>query len=257
MSKAYIKDYEALLDLRTSMSYCGESLSKFIDEVDSYLDLCMDGFQRQKEVLERLVQEAAERLREAQSDLSDCEHSQEYDEEEKEWRPSCSSERSHVNSAQSRYDKLKDQLDRANNIISNYEYELRQYREPRGILAPGGARAQLEYLANTHTKEGVEKMDKIIEIVVVKYLGRQIEMPTEMPEATTKEDAYRLGIERLNQMTEEVDSSKIRKFEEASERIREKQKQESRDLAQPNVMMVCPYCHRPLRICICARIRER
>jgi hypothetical protein len=93
----------------------------------------------------------------------------------------------------------------------------------------------LEYIADKHTDEARRKLEEVLEVGVLKYLKRAV-------------------IEETNP-NEELPSDNIQKFRIATEKVKEKQKQEadSNKIADANVSYVCPHCKRPKAICKCGR----
>ena len=236
--RVYIRDYKDLIHLRDVMDYCGDSFLKVLDEVDAYLRSCMQAFERQRDMLKMQLDRAQEEMNMAKQALSSCESSQRWDEEDKCYRPSCRSEKSHVESACRHRDECERKYNEACRIVSDCSYQIDQYKKWGGLLSPPGGEKTLEYLAKGHTTEGVGKMNAILDIVVKRYLGRQIEATSE---------------------TEAPTGEKAQQFKEASGRVKEKQKAESSSnkIAGADVSMICPGCKRPIPICICARNRER
>jgi hypothetical protein len=234
-SKVLIYDYKTLIQLNDAMDYCGDSLLKLLKTVDEYLQSCLRAFEEQRDNLKRQLDREAEELREAENALSDCTSSQEWDEEDKCYRPSCSSERSNVESAKEHYYDCKEKHDKACGIVSDCKHEIEEYKFSGGILRPSGGEKTLEYLAKTHTDEAQAKMNKILELVE-KYLGR----PLQETEAN-----------------ESLPPTQAQQFKEATEKVQAKQKSESSNIANANVSMVCNDCKRPIPICICAKQREK
>lgn len=236
--KVHIRDYNDLIHLRDAMDYCGDSMLKLLDEVDAYLRSCMQAFEGQRDALKMQLDRTQEELSRAEQALSSCESSQRWDEEDKCYRPSCNSERSHAESARRHRDECERKYNEACRIVSDCAYQIEQYKKSGGFLTPPGGEKTLKYLAEGHTKDGIGKMNAILDIVVKEYLGRSIQETTQA-EAPTGE--------------------KAQQFKEASDRVKEKQKAESSSnkIAGADVSMICPGCKRPIPICICARNRER
>jgi hypothetical protein len=251
-SKVLIYDYKTLIQLNDALDYCGDSLLKLLKEVDNYLQSCLRAFEEQRdflkeqlEIAERELQEAEQALSEAENDYSSCLSSQ-HEEEDEDGNtyttPSCSGEQSRVESARrysdvcrEKHDECKRKLDAAERIISDCKYEIEQYKFSGGILRSNGGEATLEYLAKTHTDEAQAKMNKIHE-KIEQYLGRPLQQ---------------------TQPNESLPPTKAEQFKKATEKVQAMQKSESSDVADANVSMLCPGCHRPMPICICARMRER
>lgn len=234
--KVLIHDYKELVHLKDAMDYCGDSFIKILSEVDGYLKSCMRAFEGQRDVLKEQLDRAGEELSAAENALSSCESSQEWDEEDECYHPSCNAEKRHVESARRHRDECQRKYDEACRIVSDCAGQIERYKEPGGFFTPPGGEKTLEYLARQHTKDGIGKMDAILDVVVKEYLGRTIQ---ETPVA------------------ESLPTDKTEQFKKASEAVKEKQKEESAILADANVSMICPGCKRPYPICVCARNRER
>ncbi|MDR0540984.1 MAG: hypothetical protein LBH19_02100 [Dysgonamonadaceae bacterium] len=249
-SKVIIKDASSLLRLRDALDFCGDSLLKLLREVDNYLQAILQQFERQRdcfkeqlEQAEQALQEAEQALQEAENDYSDCLASQrEYEDEDGHTyvSPSCSSERSCVESArrhkdecQAARDECKRKLDAAERIVSDCKHEIDEYKFRGGILRPNGAEYTLEYIADGHTEEAIRKMDEIVE-VIEEYLGRRLA-------ETNPNDG--------------LTSTQAQKFQAASEKVKAKQKSEaeSNKIADANAEGICPNCKQPIANCQCAR----
>ncbi len=237
-SKVHISDYTSLIRLNDALDYCGDSLLKLLQEVDAYLQTMLQVFENQWNYFKQQLEQAEQKLREAEQNLANCESSQEWDEEDQCYRPSCSAERSSVESAKNRYYDCKEKYDKACSIVSDCKHEIDEYKFAGGFFRPAGGEKTLEYMAKEHTDEAMRKMDEILNIVVKEYLGRSL--------AETNPN-------------ESLPSEKAQNFKDASEKVKDKQKAEasSNKIADANVAMVCSGCKRPIPICICANIREK
>jgi len=239
--RIHILDHKSLIRLNDAIDYCGDSFLRLLPKVDNYLKNNIQAFERQRDVLKELLDEAEIALREAETALSDCESSQHEEEDEdghKHITPSCDWQRGAVNVARKHRDECKKNYDKACEIVSKcktaYEDE---YKHIGGMLTPPGAEKTLEYLAQTHTDEANRIMNDII---------ADVEAYLEIPHEELSEN-------------EGMPYDKQQKFNEASERIKDLQKSDSNynQVANANVETICPGCHRPIPICICPRIRER
>jgi hypothetical protein len=251
-NKVLIYDYKTLIQLNDALHYCGDSLLKLLQEIDSYLQSCLCTFEEQRdflkeqlEIAERELQEAEQALSEAENTYSACLASQrEYEDEDGGTyiSPSCDCERSCVESARhhrnvcrEKRDEWQRKLDAAERIVSDCRYEVEQYKFSGDILRPNGGEAMLKYLAKTHTDKAQTKMNKILE-QVEKYLDRSLQQTAP---------------------NESLPPTQAEQFKKATEKVQKMQKDESSRIADANVSMLCPGCRRPIPICICARIRER
>lgn len=249
---AYIADHRSLVELGNAIEYTGDSVRKLREAVDDFftgversMDDIIDAFEKQAE-------EARKQLDAADSALSACLNSQRYDEEKREYRPSCRCEERDVACAQKKVDEIECKIERLRAIKDEVEYELDKYREPYGFT-PGGGDGLLRRLDEQVTRYAGEKMQRILE-VVKQYLCvnvRDISSPhivSDEPEDATmaefspseqrKADKFREGIERLNELQRNDNYG-------------------DRALARPTGVVLCPRCHRPYPVaCICANESE-
>lgn len=250
--KVIILDYHTLIQLNDALDYCGDSLLKILKEVDNYLQSCIRAFEEQRDILkeqleiaEQQLQEAERAFQEAENVYSDCIASQrEYTDKDGNTHisPSCASESSQMESARrhkeecyEKREECKRKLEKAESILSECRYEIEMYKFCDILVRPNGGEKTLGYLAKFHTDEAQAKLNKILEIVE-KYLGRPLQQT--LP-------------------NESLSPTKEQQFKKATEKVQAIQKSESSDIADANVSMLCQVCHRPMPICICARMKER
>lgn len=250
---AYIADHRSLVELGNAIEYTGDSVRKLREAVDDFftgversMDDIIDAFEKQAE-------EARKLLDAADSALSACLNSQRYDEEKREYRPSCRCEERDVACAQKKVDEIECKIKRLRAIKDEVEYELDKYREPYGF-APGGGDGLLRRLDKQVTRYAGEKMQRILEVVkqylcvnvcdissphIVSDEPEDAAMAELSPSEQRKAENFRQGIERLNE-------------------LQRKDNYGGRALAQPTGVVLCPRCHRPYPVaCICANERER
>ncbi len=236
-SKVIIHDYHSLIQLNDAIDYCGDSLLKLLKEVDLYLQNCIGAFEEQRNMLKEHLLIAEKQLQDAESEYSNCIASQrEYTDEDGSTHisPSCSSEKSKVESARQNVAECRRKLEKAETILSDCKYEINEYKFYSPIV-PNGGEKTLEFVAKYHTDEAQSKLNKILEIVE-KYLGRPL-------------------LQTLPNET--LSPTKEQQFEKATEKVKAKQRSESSNIADANVSMVCNRCHRPMPICVCSRTRDR
>lgn len=248
-----ILDYKTLIELNETLDYTADSILHLKEGVNGYLDFILDQMQGQVDELERMMDEAKQRLDEAEEELSSCEASQEYDEEDKCWRPSCNSEKSAVNAARREYDECRDKYERAKDILSDVKREIEKYHQRPTFIEPGGGEYTLEYLAKDHTDAATQKMDKIIE-VVEEYLASKASLTGESVSVSAIHDE---AVEALNEEKKNPSGEKAEKFRAATEQVREQMAHDMPTNVSSNVVAVCPGCHRPFPLCVCQRLRER
>ncbi|MCL2073472.1 MAG: hypothetical protein FWH18_06115 [Marinilabiliaceae bacterium] len=236
-STVYISDYKSLVRLKDALDYCGDSLLKLLKDIDAYIQKMLEIFEKQKDYFVKLLEKAEENLQKAQEAYRRCLDSQREDEDGNVY-PSCDSQRSDIDTARQYKDDCKRKLDIAERIISETKHEISEYKFRTGALRPNGGEVTLEYIAEQHTDEAINKMDEILDVVVKEYLGRTIE------------ETY---------PNETLPCDKVEKFQKAAEEVKKKQKEEANynQIASAEVSMVCAGCKRPLPICLCAREYQR
>lgn len=248
-----ILDYTTLIQLNETLDYAADSLLRIKEGVNQYFDFVLDQMQRQVDELANMMNEAKQRLDDAESDLSSCESSQRWDDDDKCYYPSCDSEKAYVNSARHEYEELRDKYEEAKNILSDVKYEIDRYHQRPGIIIPGGAEFTLEYTAKDHTDSATKKMNEIIE-TVEEYLGAKSSLNGE---CKTVSEIHSEAIKALDAEKEGSNDEKAGQFREASKQIREDMARETPANAYANELVICSYCHRPSSLCICQRLREK
>lgn len=255
MSDTEIKilDYRTLIQLNENLDYTADSLLRVIAGVNQYFDFVLDQIQRQVEEIERAMNEAKERLDEAEEALSSCEASQEYDEEDGCYYPSCDFEKADVTAARREYEEWQEKYNKAKSILADVEREIEKYHQRPSFVIPGGGESTLESLAKEHTDASTKKMDEIIE-VVEEYLASRANLTGENKSVS---DVHEESLEALEEEKKSTNHEKAEKFRAAAEGVRERMVHDMPSNALSNEVVICAGCHRPLPLCICPRIRER
>lgn len=254
MSKVKILDYTALVNLRVSLKEFSESFDDPLATIEQNLKDILQMMQEKLDILRAEKERAEEELSRAESDLSDCEASQEWDEEDHCYHPSCNWERIAVNRAQSRYDAACRRFEAAERIFKEVDYEVWQYLKPFGVIQIGGA---ADYLRKEMSKLDAadDKMSRILDLVE-KYLGSKTS-----PDGTEK-DPSQVRKELIQEATDKKD-----KFIIASREVSARIDDDEEDVYGVDIeddadrkgainqfnKNKCPYCGRPLKICICGR----
>ena len=255
MSDTQVKilDYTTLIQLNETLDYTADSLMRVRDGVNQYFDFILDQMQRQVDEIEGLVEEAKQRLEEAEADLSSCESSQEWDEDDHCYRPSCDYEKAEVNSARREYDEWQSKYEKAKGILSDVKSEIDKYHQCPGIITPGGGDFTIEYTSGEHTNSSTKKMDEIIE-VVEEYIGAKSNLSGD---SKTVAQVHSEALEALEGEKKDNNNEKAAKFRASSEDVRERMARTQPSHATANEIVICSGCHRPLPLCICQRVRER
>lgn len=251
---AHIRDHQSLIELNNTLEYSADSILKILEQVDGYLKGVIEALKNQIKVLEDELRAAEEKMSEAEQDLSDCEASQEWDEENEEYRPSCSCEAGRVRLAREIRDKCQERVNQAQSILRDCEYEIEEYKKTPGIVTPPGGEKLLEGLAKDHTDKATSKMREIL-AVVERYLRYNMSTKSSMfSTASTDLDGTNDSSRTL------TPEEKKERFNSAIQRVIERQQNEnygSRQIADANRVIRCPRCGRPPIACICNNTRER
>lgn len=246
---AYISDHRTLTDLGNAIQYIGDCVMKLREAVDDYFKGVEKAMADQIEEFQQKLDIARRLLNTAREALDACLSSRYYDEEKEEWvEPNCSCEERDVANAQKEVDRIQKIIENLQSIRNDVECELYKYRQPMGMILPGGGDGVLEWLSGTHTNKAIDRMQKILD-VVKKYLCinvRNINSPLSISEAPTDLDTFGYS---------PTEDKKEIKFRKGVERILERQRKEdfgTRKLNETNAIPLCPYCHRPYPIaCTC------
>ncbi|MCM1451132.1 MAG: hypothetical protein NC102_02650 [Clostridium sp.] len=251
---AYISDHRMLVDLGNAVHYAGDSIMRLREAVDGYFRSIEYAMEQKIEEANNRLRAAEESLSIAQSALSACRESGYYDDEKEEYiEPNCSCEERDVRSAEKEVSRIHSIIEKLERIKSEVGCEFNRYRQPFGIIAPGGGDGILQWLGENLTKDASEKMKQILEIVE-KYLRVNIgrnspsyrsDAPNDMrpdghgPSEEKKKDKFRQGIEQIIERQSANNHG-------------------DHQLHGNNTVALCPGCHRPIIACVCGReARER
>lgn len=251
---AYISDHRMLVDLGNALHYTGDSILQLREAVDGYFRAVEQAMERKIEEVNASLQLAQQALSAAEDALRACRDSGYYDDEAEEYvEPDCSCEERDVDEARKEVSRIREIIDKLERIKSDTDREFSEYRQPVGIVSPGGGDGILQWLGETHTKEATVKMDQILE-VVEKYLRVNFGKNGCTLIADRPEDMDCSGYSPSEE-------SKREKFRQGIERIIERQSAENygdRQLSESNAVAMCPGCGRPIIACNCQRDpRER
>lgn len=257
-SNVYIRDHLSLVALNNTLGYGADSILKLLESVNSYLDGVLDVLDKQVKCLADELKKAEQALSAAEEELRSCEASQEWDEEEHEYRPSCSSESRSVARARRVCDECRRKYDEGRRIKDECDKEIESYRDPGLYFKPPGGERTLEYLAVEHTEDATKKMQEILDIV---------EGYTRTPVSVGNISGYRVTpvVPNGNRPVEDRplgDAEKKKRFENAVRNVIERQQDRNygdRKIADANRAMKCPQCDRPIAACICdmdARLKD-
>lgn len=128
MSNAHI-DKASVEQLRNNFSRNSGAINSSLNSVENYLRDIQSSIKQDLQVIYERLKKAEEKLSAAEAALDRCERSQKWDEEKKEYRPSCSSEHNSVKNARSDYEQYKSIFDRANNIVTECNREIDGYHQ--------------------------------------------------------------------------------------------------------------------------------
>lgn len=262
-SKAYIRDYQSLIDLNNTLEYGADSILKILESVNNYLQGVKEALSKQLKALEEELCIAEEELAEAEKAHSSCVASQrwveEYEDEDGNthggyYTPSCDSEASEVERCQIERDRCQERYDKGKRICDECEYEIAKYKETGGFVIPPGGEKTLEYIAKDHTDKATSKMREIL-AVVEEYLRCNMSIKAYNTSST-------VITPNLNGLEPDKPLSPIQKkerFINAVQRVIQRQQDEncgSNKIAEANKVIVCPVCGRPIVACICSNARD-
>lgn len=239
---AHIADHTSLVDLGNAISATARGIGRLRDDVNDWLDGAVQVMDDGIEEARHQLDQARRQLAVAQAALSACRDSGYYDSEKEEYvTPSCSCEERDVERAEKEVSRIHAVIERLERIKGEVEREIYEYRQPNGIITPGGGDGVLEYLSSSLATAANDRMDHIL-VVVEQYLhvsiGKHDNTPpvSDMPAAETSE-------------------RKVDKFLKGMERIKRRDAVDSnlRTINSVDTVAVCPACHRPLIACICPR----
>lgn len=127
MAWVKIKDYHSIESLADALSTTGSATATVVEAFTDYLRQCLAevtqiqaGLADAKNLVERA-------LAEAQSDLESCRWSQEWDEEEGEYYPSCDEEEDRRDELQVQYDTLCKAYESVTDNLKECEWKLKQW----------------------------------------------------------------------------------------------------------------------------------
>ncbi len=235
----YVADHHSLMDLVNAIVYTGESLASLRSAVDGYFRSIENAMENSIDDFRRQLQDAQSRLSDARAALSACEDSGYYDDDGNYVRPNCSCERAEVREAESEVDRIRKILERLEAIKSKVDSELYKYRQPFGVVIPGGGDGVLEYLSDNQSKEASDFMNRLLEIIE-EYLSVNVSADGGVTSTPPKEEPI------------EITRSKADAFREASVRVMERQRTEQPSSHPNNAVALCLGCGRPVVACICA-----
>ena len=189
-------------------------------EIKGELDM-MDGIceqiRKKWETAKQLLEEAKNRLYEAERELQACEASQTKDEDGN-WHPSCAGESAAVEAARREVSDREDEeykwrqnYERACKIVDWQKSCVREFWKEPGIIVPPGHGWELKYIGGKYSEERVAKLDECLE---------------------------QLGI-----------------YEETNLSLDVKHAVDSGAMKEPEPVL-CPNCGRPIRNCVCRRFKK-
>ncbi len=262
-STVYIRDHTSLIELNNTLEYSADSMLKILESVNGYLEGVLKALEEQLKALEERLKAAEEALSVAESAYSSCLASQRWVDEDEDgnggyYTPSCSSEESDVESCRQERDRCQEEYDKGKRIYDECEYEIRQYREPGGMVTPPpGGEKTLEYLAKDHTDAATKKMRDILE-VVERYLKANMSIHGESFSTVISSESVATSDNPNASLTPEQKTERFKSGIAAVIRKQNESNYGSRQLADANRVIKCPRCHRPLVACICdVNTRER
>lgn len=244
----HIRDLQTLYDLHNALEFCAEQLTSIVEGVNNYLDGVLRVMETQKELLQKRLEEAKEKVRKAEEALYSCETSQKWDEEKKEYVPDCSSEASVLRAARDEEDECAAAYREAERIYGECEREISKYHDKGGFITPPGGEWTIRNLADEKTEQAVKRLDEIIEQLRAILL-------TSMGGGVSSSGNSRQRVLENGPLSEK---EKAERFGNAVKKLNQEIKDGNGNIPGSNRVMVCPECKRPLIACTCEnQVRER
>ena len=238
----YISDHHSLMDLGNAIVYAGESIHSLREAVDGYFKSIEYAMAKRIDQVRIELQQAQQQLSNAEAALSSCRSSGGYYNDDDEYvEPDCSCEERDVEAARNEVDRLQEIVNNLEGIKSDIEHELYEYRQPFGIITPGGGDGVLAALSETSTKEASERISEILDIF------------QQYQNVNISKNGYSSFAQVCAEPIEQT-RTKAEEYREATERILQKQHEEdhgSRQINQGNAIAICSECHRPIVACVC------
>lgn len=237
----YISDHHSIMDLGNTIVYTGESIIALREAVDGYFKAVEDAMEKRLDQVRIQLQQAEKQLSNAEEALSSCKSSRTYYEDEDEDEPDCSCEERDVAEARDEVNRIQEIIKKLECIKSDVEREIYEYRQPFGIITPGGGDGVLASLSENYTKTASERISEILDIFQEYQNVRIIKNGDSNYVPDSSEPI-------------EQTCNKAEEYREASKRILQKQHDDdygSRQINIGNVVALCPGCHRPIVACIC------
>ena len=201
----------------TKVTYLMETTDAEINGELNMMDAICEQIRQKWEMAKQLLEEAKNRLYEAEKAYDSCRLSQTQDEDGN-WHPSCAGESAAVDAAradvQAKEDeeyKWRQNYERACKIVDWQKSCVREFWKEPGIIIPPGPGWELKYIGGKYSEELVSKLDECLE---------------------------QLGI-----------------YEETNLSLDVKHAVDARTMEKP-APVFCPNCGRPIRNCVCRRFKK-
>ena len=207
----------AIDNFSAKVTYLMETTDAEINGELNMMEAIREQIWQKWEMAKQLLEEAKNRLYEAERELQACEASQTKDEDGN-WHPSCAGESAAVEAARREVSDREDEVykwsqnyERAGKIIGGVKYSVEQFWREPGIIVPPGHGWELKYIGGKYSEELVAKLDECLE---------------------------QLGI-----------------YEETNLSLDVKHAVDSGAMKEPEPVL-CPDCGRPNRNCVCRRFKK-
>ena len=166
----YIREISLLEQLNDMIEHSGKSMAEIDTNVGNYINAVYDALERQLDFLRGKLEEAQQRLSDAENALSSCEASQVFVPEMGGYVPSCISEEMAVTSAREEVAEWQHKYDEGNHIVEECQREISEYEL--------GGHALIEKMANDQTPRATEQLRdgiaKIEDVLAHDVSGKQI-----------------------------------------------------------------------------------
>lgn len=152
MSQSAHVSSDALHILMDGLQDCASSVASLRSAVRTHIMKCYNNAKSLVERLRRAEEQAKTRFEICQQTYYACQRRQKYDEESREYRPSCSCEERDMKDAESIYYRARKIRECAESHLSSMEYEIANYQ------CPTGGEGKMNSISDDYVPRGTERL---------------------------------------------------------------------------------------------------
>lgn len=240
--------------LHNTYEFASGSIVGIVEAVNNYLDRVVEAIELQCDVIYEKLEEARSELAEAEAALASCEASQNWDEEEGRYTPSCRYEAANVASARKEVDDWQCRYEQAKRILSECKAEQEKYHFKGGFIQPPGGEWTMRQLVEYDTKDALEALDGVIrdaEDIMVTPLS-----PDKGSVSLSESPAHNVPVsERDRPLTEKERTERARNI--VGFVMEDIENHHEGKTPRSNRVIRCPECGCSLTICTCQKRLQR